>query len=196
MERLWTGVRAIALLLAGSVMVHELRYVFAYGGNAGAALSEQGHSYLPTVEALAVVLLATALMRFAVALAGAARGERPTRRATTFARLWLGASAALVAMYTLQEGFEGTFEPGHPSGVVGVYGHGGWSAVFLSLAVGAVIATITRIARWSIDFVATRATEPRRRWAPAPISWIVPPPPPARRLDVLVWNLAGRAPPA
>src|SRR5689334_23473448 len=109
MERLWTGVRAIALLLAGSVMVHELRYVFAYGGNAGAALSEQGHSYLPTVEALAVVLLATALMRFAVGLAGAARGKRPTRSATTFARLWLGASAALIAMYTLQEGFEGTF---------------------------------------------------------------------------------------
>ena len=37
MERGWPMARAVALLAAGSIMVHELRYVVAYGRHADQA---------------------------------------------------------------------------------------------------------------------------------------------------------------
>jgi hypothetical protein len=195
MRRGWPKFRALALLAAGSIMVHELRYVVAYGRDAGAALSEQGHSYMPTFESLAVVLLAIALGRFCISLLRARSGVIEEERPPAFSRLWLGASASLAAVYTLQEGFEGAFAPGHPSGVVGVFGHRGWTALIFALLLGAAIALLTRIAHDAIELVARSATRPRAgRSMPAlaPASWT----PLRRRLDVLAWNLAGRAPPA
>ena len=49
-------VRAVALHTAGSIMVHELRYVAAYGRHADQALMEQGHSYFPLLGSLAIIL--------------------------------------------------------------------------------------------------------------------------------------------
>ena len=195
MEGFWPKVRAVALLGAGSVIVHELRYVLAYGDGAGAALAEQGHSYLPFLQALVVLLVGVVLIRFGLSLARAFRGVAPEERVPSFKRIWLGASAALLAMYTLQEGFEGAFAPGHPSGLLGVYGHGGWTAILLSLAVGALIGALLFVARRTIEFVAARAAAPRHRTAQARLSWAVPVTPPGPRRDVLAWNLAGRAPP-
>ncbi len=186
----------MALLGAGAVIVHELRYVLTYGDGAGAALAEQGHSYLPVLEALVVVLLGIALVRFGFSLARAFRGIGPQDRAPSFSRSWLGASAALLAIYTLQEGFEGAFAPGHASGLIGVFGNGGWTAVFLSLAVGALIAFVSSLARRTIEFVAATSAAPRRPTSAPYRSWTVLATPPGRRLDVLAWNLAGRAPPA
>jgi hypothetical protein len=195
MERFWPKLRALSLLAAGSIMVHELRYVAAYGSNAGEALSEQGHSYAPTIEALAALLVLVAFGRFTFSLLRARCGIVADPKPATFRRLWLGASVALAALYTFQEGFEGAFAPGHPSGLIGVYGHGGWSALIFALAIGAVIAALTRLAHGAIELVAARAAASRHRRAPARLSWAVLPTPPGRRFDVLAWNLAGRAPP-
>ena len=49
-----------------------------------------------------------------------------------------------MSIYTLQETIEGSLSPGHPGGTIGVYGNGGWTAVFLSLAIGALIALLLR----------------------------------------------------
>jgi hypothetical protein len=191
----WPKLRAIALLATGSIIVHELRYAVAYGSNAGAALAEQGHSYMPAVESLALVLLAIALGRFCISLVRARSGTVPEERPPTFGRLWLAASASLTAVYTFQEGFEGEFAPGHPGGLIGVFGHGGWTALIFSLLVGATIALLTRVAHHAIELVARSASRSQAgRSAPGlePAFWA----PPRRRLDVLALHLAGRAPPA
>jgi hypothetical protein len=195
MERFWPKLRAFSLLAAGSIFVHELRYVAAYGGSAGEALAEQGHSYTPLLEALVAILLVVALVRFALTIWHARDGVVREDRPPTFLSLWLWASLALATVYTLQEGFEGAFAPGHPSGLIGVYGHGGWTALIFSLAVGAVIAALTRLAHGAIEHVAAGAAARRQSTGQARLSWSVPVTPPGRRLDVLAWNLAGRAPP-
>ena len=38
--------RALFLLPAGALLVHQLRYLLAYGPGADSALSAQGHAYL------------------------------------------------------------------------------------------------------------------------------------------------------
>src|SRR5439155_17156618 len=74
-----------------------------------------------------------------------------------FGRLWGCASSALLAVYTLQEGLEGEFSPGHPTGLVGVFGHGGWTAIPLAITIGALIALLLEGARRTIIFVSARA---------------------------------------
>jgi hypothetical protein len=187
--------RAIAMLATGSIVVHELRYVVGYGGSAGEALAEQGHSYMPMVESLAIVLAAIALARFCAAIVRARGGAVGEPAPPGFASLWLGASATLAAVYTVQEGLEGAFAPGHPVGIVGVFGHWGWTALLFSLVLGAAIALVARVAHHAIELVARSATRSRdRRSAPVSrpvwraLAW--------RRIDVLALNLAGRAPPA
>lgn len=195
MYRAWPKFRAVALLAFGAIIVHELRYVVAYGENAGTALAEQGHSYMPFVQSLAVVLLAIALARFCVSLLRARSGVLAEEHPPAFARLWLASSASLAAVYTLQEGFEGQFAPGHPGGLIGVFGHGGWTALIFSLLIGVAIAALTRLAHHALELVAAGAAPSRRaRSVPPPDlrSWTLR----ARRLDVLAWHLAGRAPPA
>ena len=196
MERFWPKLRLVSLLAAGSVFVHELRYLAAYGGSAGEALAEQGHSYTPLLEAMVALLVLVALARFALNLSHAHNGVVGEERPPTFLRSWASASVALAGLYTLQEGFEGAFAPGHPSGLIGVFGHGGWTALIFSLLVGAVIALLTRLAHEAIELVAARAAALRQWTAQARLSWVVLGTPPGRRLDVLAWNLAGRAPPA
>src|SRR4051812_37352588 len=194
MERLWAKLRIVSLLAAGSMLVHELRYVAGYGSNAGEALAEQGHSYMPWLEALTSVLLVAAAWRFLVSLLRASRGLRSERPPAGFRRVWLASGLALGAVYTLQEGFEGTFAPGHPAGMVGVFGHGGWTALLFSLLVGALIAAVTRIANHAVRLVARKAMRCTRAEQEAP-SWPVVPVTLRFRHDVIAWNLAGRAPP-
>jgi len=108
--------------------------------------------------------------------------------------LWLRAGLALASIYTVQESLEGALAPGHPGGVIGIFGHGGWTALLLSALIGGLIAAILRATYHVIRYVVersarrrrpARATPPRPAGAPAF----------ARCLDVLACNLAGRAPP-
>lgn len=176
--------------------VHELRYIAGYGGSADDALAEQGHSYMSMALALTALLLLAAGLRLAVSIVRASRGEAPAEHAPRFVSLWARAGAALACIYVLQEGFEGSYSPGHPGGLVGIFGHGGWTAMVFAALVGAVIAAVTCIAHDAVVLVARRAARRRVRPAPAPILSR-----PARRAcprlrsDVLAWNLAGRAPP-
>ena len=100
------------------------------------ALSAQGHGYLTSLAPWVALLLALALGSFLARLARAAGGglERRPRRA--FAELWLLASGCLLATYSVQEWLEGLFAAGHPGGFAGVFGHGGWWAIVLSIAAG------------------------------------------------------------
>jgi hypothetical protein len=185
----------MALLAAGSLLVHELRYVAGYGSGYRQALAEQGHSYTAWLEALAMGLIALSALRFAILLGSASRAARPRTRPPRLGRLWLGAAGGLAVIYTLQEGLEGAFAPGHPSGLLGVYGHSGWTALLFSLLVGGLIALITRLAHEAIEFVAARTTRrPRQRASARPLhcgrSTVL-----VHRPEVLALNMAGRAPP-
>jgi hypothetical protein len=152
--------RLAALLAAGALAVHELRYALAYGDHAGREASAQGHAYLtvllPVVVLAALFAAAHALLRFAGGPASDSRGRR-------FTRLWLGCTAALVAAYCGQELIEGWLAAGHPAGVAGVLEHGGWIALVCAPLVGGLVALAVR--------GAGTATEPRARvttWGPRP----------------------------
>jgi membrane protease YdiL (CAAX protease family) len=131
-----------ALLAVGALALHQLRYLLAYGGQAGAELERQGHSYLelaaPLLVACAVALVIAsvvvpALLRLAPLLARDACG---TERAAGYA-------AALLAVYFAQELTEGLLAGGHPAGLAGALGAGGWLALPLAMALGAA-ASIAR----------------------------------------------------
>jgi hypothetical protein len=180
--------RSCALLAAGALALHQLRYMLAYGHDAGHALSEQGHAYLTPVTAavvtIVVIALATGLHRLA---AGAP--ARPGRR---LLRLWPGATGALLAVFAAQESIEGALTPRHPGGLAAVIGHGGWVAVPLAVAIGLAVALMLRgapRAAFAVTRRLARAAVPR-----APLLVPVRPAPPLRRRPVIA-TAAGRAPP-
>jgi hypothetical protein len=194
MTRRWPALRFVALLAAGSVMVHELRYMAGYGEEANTVMVQQGHSFMPLLEALAAVLIVFAGVCFALSLVRANRDATPAQESPGFLPLWLSASAALGAVYTLQEGIEGAFAPGHPEGLIGVFGNGGWTAFLLALGIGALIGFLLRGAQRVIELVARRAaTRPRRSRSYR--SYRPRQTPSFGNRDVLARNLAGRAPP-
>jgi hypothetical protein len=182
--------RTAALLGVGAFAVHQLRFAIPYGHEASHALAVQGHAYLLPV---APVLVGVLLLAFAHLLGAVARGARAP--AVRFRRLWLGASICLTAVYSLQELIEGLVSPGHPGGVQGVAGHGGWLALPLSIAIGLAIALLTRGAA-----VAARARRAGRPWrAPAPPAPLMLGAPPAsflRRSSAFPRVLPARGPPA
>ena len=61
--------------------------------------------------------------------------------------VWLLAWAGLVAIYATQELLEELLASGHPGGVAGVLGHGGWWAVPVAAIVAAGITVLQRVAR-------------------------------------------------
>jgi hypothetical protein len=134
------------LFPAAAFAVHQLRYELAYGSRAGAALSAQGHGYLTSLGPFVAVLVALALGSFLTRLARAGGERLDGRPRRAFAELWLVASACLLATYSLQECLEGIFAAGHPGGFTGVFGHGGWWAILLSVAAGLVVAALLRVA--------------------------------------------------
>lgn len=132
--------RGLVLLPAGAFVLHQLRYSLAYGPQAGAQLSSQGHAYLGSLVPWIVLATAGALgARLArVALTGRAR------RIPSFVAVWATAAFALVGIYTAQETLEGILAQGHPGGFAGVFGHGGWWSLPLAVLVAFVIALLVR----------------------------------------------------
>ena len=124
--------RTAALVALGALIVHQLRYFAAYGGDAGTALAAQGHGYLgqvtPLILALALAAVAGCLMR--AALTGRA-GESRGRSAA--GAVYAG---AIFATFAAQETVEGLLFAGHLDGVSAVFGGGGWLAVPLALVLG------------------------------------------------------------
>jgi len=221
------ALRGAALMPAAALAVHQLRYRLAFGARAPHELAAQGHAYLstlaPWIALLAALAVGAALGRLArrwaaggagagldaaCALERAPDGSPQSARARGRAadapargglpRLWLLASAALLAIYCGQELLEGVFAAGHRAGLAGVLGAGGWWALPLALAAGGLLALALRWER-----AAERALDARRpplrlrirarlaEAAPcgAPVPVALPAPAPLARAA------AGRAPP-
>jgi hypothetical protein len=120
--------RALALIGAGAVGIHQLRYAIAYGDGAPAELARHNHGYfelaLPAVATVFVVALAALLMRIAHGRAAA-----PTRR-VSLAALWLCCALALGGIYGVQETLEGA----------GALAGGGWLGFALAFPAGLLVA--------------------------------------------------------
>jgi hypothetical protein len=179
---------------AAALGVHQLRYWLAFGGNAGVELRAQGHSYLHSVVPWIVMLAAVAASIFVRAAGRALSGEpTPARRTLSFAALWLLCSVMLVAIYSVQEFLEGLYLIGHPSGLVGIFGYGGWWAIPAACAVGLVLAALFRGAGWVLAEIVRRRrvraghVTPSSQLAPAFLALTSPAP--------LADGWSGRGPP-
>jgi hypothetical protein len=185
----------VALMPVAALAVHELRFVLAFGGHAGVELQRQGHSYLHSLAPWIVLLLAASVGGFLWALGRALSGQRSLPRYTlSLAGLWLTCSAALIAIYASQEFLEGLFATGHPGGLAGIFGYGGWWSIPAALCVGLVLAIVFHGARWVLDVVARRRTrpgavQPRAVAVPVPRNALLP------RLLPLAEGWSGRGPP-
>ena len=155
--------RAAALLPLASFAVHELRYRLAYGPDSGSQLARQGHAYLGVLRPLVAIGCALAAAELLARLAAAWRVGEADERPFGRRRLWALVALALAAVYVGQELLEGALASGHPAGLGGVLGGGGWLALPLSIAIGGVLALALAGAR-----AAVLALAHGRRRAPAP----------------------------
>ncbi len=190
------GLGPVVLVPAAAFAVHQLRYYLAYGSAAGAELQRTGHSYLHSVVPWMVMLVALAVGGFLWSLGRAMAGQRSLPRLTvSFLGLWAVCAAALVAIFATQEFLEGLFATGHPGGLAGIFGFGGWWSIPVAACVGLVLAAVFHGARWVLGEVAQRRagarSTPRVRVAPGirPADVSVP------RLAPLADGWSGRGPP-
>jgi len=193
---MFRGLAQVALLPPAAFAVHQLRYVLAFRGSAGIVLQRTGHSYLHSLVPWIVLLIALALGGFLRALGRAFVGHTSASRFTmSFAGLWLACSVALIAIFVAQEFLEGLFVSGHPAGLIGIFGYGGWWSLPVAVCIGLVLAAVFHGARWVLEEVAQRhvrsltglrpRSTPTRRHAPAL----------ALRLVPLADGWSGRGPP-
>jgi hypothetical protein len=123
--------------------VHQLRYLLAFGSDAGSELSAQGDRYVAMAAVLAgalvVLSLSVGLMRLVAAWRG--RGTPVTARAPLWL-LWLALTLLLVVGFGALEGLEMAFEPHHAAGLIGIFGHGGFWSLPAAALVGAVMALL------------------------------------------------------
>ena len=181
---------------AAAFAVHQLRYLLAFGSRAGLELREQGHSYLHSVVPWIVLLIAIAVGSFLYSLGRAWGGRRSVPRYTiSFVALWLICSACLVVIYVSQEFLEGLFATGHPGGLAGIFGSGGWWSVPAALAVGLVLAAVFHGARWVLREVARRHTQMAPIRTRRPLAATAPRVVPLPRLAPLADGWSGRGPP-
>jgi hypothetical protein len=185
-----------ALVPAAALLVHQLRFVLAFGSGASAELARQGHSYLHSLVPWIVLLIGVTVGGFLWALGRALQGQRSVPRYTlSLAALWLVCAVSLVGIYVAQEFLEGLFATGHPAGLAGIFGYGGWWSIPAAVCVALVLAALLHGARWVLDEVAERrrrvvpVARPRPARLPRPrVAW-----PPLRSPLADGWS--GRGPP-
>jgi hypothetical protein len=178
------------LLPAGAFLVHQLRYWLTYGSSASSQLADQGHAYLGAVVPWVVLAAAAGLGGFVARIAAARRGEDEAP-GLPFLRMWGTVTVTLLLVYTLQELLEGLLAQGHPGGLAGVFGHGGWWSLPAAAGIGLAIAALLRVASTLVR-LAARPDQAARRplLAPRPRSRTL-----AVRARPLATAAAGRAPP-
>ncbi|HTU94187.1 MAG TPA: hypothetical protein VMF14_00020, partial [Solirubrobacteraceae bacterium] len=163
----WRGLARAAVVPAAAIAVHQLRYWLAFGSDASVELQRQGHSYLHSVAPWIAVALAWAVGAFLSALGRAMHGQTSVPRyGLSLVALWLICTVSLILIYSGQELLEGMLATGHPAGLVGVFGYGGWWAIPASVCVGLVLAALLHGARWMLHEVASRRA--RAGAAPCP----------------------------
>ena len=192
--RLSLRARAAALLPLAALGVHDLRYRLAYGGDAGHELARQGHAYLGIAKPLVGVLFALVVAELLARLARAWRVGDVGERAWSRGRLWLFATVALVAVFLGQEMLEGAIVAGHPAGLAGVLGAGGWLALPLSFVAGGVLTLFLAGARAAARALNARHRRPASR-RPFSGGRRLPVAVAVRRSSPLASAAAGRAPP-
>jgi hypothetical protein len=152
------GFWQVALVPPATFAVHQLRYLLAYGGAASGELARTGHSYLQSVVPWLVMLIALAAGCLLRAVGRACSGQTSRAGFTlSFAGLWVVCAALLVVIFAGQELLEGLFATGHPAGLAGIFGYGGWWALPAAVCVGLVLAAVFHGARWVVSEVARRA---------------------------------------
>jgi hypothetical protein len=190
------GLARAAAVPAAAIAVHQLRYLLAYGSTASVELQRQGHSYLHSVAPWIVVALAWAGGAFLSALGRAMDGQTSAPRyGCSLVVLWLICAASLVVIYSGQEFLEGLLATGHPAGLVGIFGYGGWWAIPAALCVGLVLASLLHGARWILHEVASRRGAHARVAPSRPVRAPLPVPALLPRLAPLALGWCGRGPP-
>jgi hypothetical protein len=154
MRRLSLHVRGIALLSAGALGVHQLRFLAACG-DARAACGSAGHEYLVFAGPLAGMLLAVALGGLLGQLLSGGRTAGAARR-TSFAARWTACVVSLVAIFSAQELVEAALAPGRAIGVSAVFGAGGWWALVFALLIGALVALALKGAETLVAWAGSR----------------------------------------
>lgn len=196
------SLRTLALVPAGAIAVHQLRYVLAFGPNARHELTMEGHAYLHAVAPWALLLAAIALVAMLARLLRAwdgptdADGSIPPARRWSAGFAWTALTAALIACFVAQELLEGLFETHGANGLTRVFGDGGWWA----LPAAATVAALLVLALRGEDALVATLTARRLTEADAPVPAPAPAPRPAEPLlfptAPLASARAGRAPPA
>jgi hypothetical protein len=187
--------RAVLLVVpAAALVVHQLRYLLAYGSRADAELAAQGHSYLHSLVPWIVLAAGAALSSFLRRVVRTARtGETGPLGRLPVPALWALTTGVLLAVYAGQEGLEELFSAGHPTGAAGIAGHGGWWAIPASAVVAALVVALLRLGRAVLRLAARRAPQ---RVALRPASVRLPLAPALAVAAPLASAAAGRAPPA
>lgn len=145
----------LALMPAAAFAVHQLRYWLAFGARTGAELQAQGHSYLHSLVPWIMLPVAIAVGVFLQALGRAVGGHCSLPRQTfSFAVLWALCAACLILIYSFQEFLEGLLTAGHPGGLVGIFGYGGWWSIPAASGVGLVLASLFYGVHWVLREVA------------------------------------------
>ena len=145
------GLAQVALLPVAAFAVHQLRYLLAFGGHMDAVLRTTGHAYLNSAVPWLILLIALVVGGFLRSLGCALAGQTTVGRYTvSLVGLWLACSASLLAIFACQELLEGIFATGHPAGLIGVFGYGGWWSVPAAVIVGLVLASVLHGALWAL----------------------------------------------
>jgi hypothetical protein len=152
---------------AAVLTVHQLRYQLAFGSRADEKLASEGHQYLGALAPVAAMLLAIGVGLFLASLARAWRvgeedGSAPDAR-RSLPSIWLLAALSLLALYSGQEFLEGVLATGHPGGLAGIFGQGGFWAIPLSVLLGGLVAVVLRATEAAIRWAASRRRRNRRR---------------------------------
>jgi hypothetical protein len=184
----------VLLLPAAALLVHQLRYTLAYGPSSGAELAAQGHSYQHSLIPWTIFALGVGLWLFLRRLLGTlSSGDAGPLARVGLPALWAVTTLGLLAIYALQESLEGLYAAGHPGGVAGVFGHGGWWAVPAAAAVALAVVALLNLGRRLLT--AAEHTARRPTWVleldvPAPLAVA------HVRSHPLASSAAGRAPPS
>jgi len=138
------------------------------------------------VALLLVVVLTGSLGAFV-------RGTRTrVSKPAHFVEVWARTSGALLGLYVAQELIEGLLVAGHPTGVAGLVGHGGWTVLLVAPTVAALLTLVVRGEHATAALAASPAAHagrPRPVTIALPLLALLPTP------NGVARHLAGRGPP-
>jgi len=184
------------LLPLCALVVHQLRFYAAFGSHAPMWLAREGHAYLSVAEPIVLLLAAIAAGGFVGRVARTCqRGAGAEPRRGGLLRIWGLCAIVLFAFYCGQELIEGFVSTGHPAGLAGIVGHGGWTALPFAMLVAAALATALRVADSLVRLAAQARSHPLRTVAALAARFAASPATSDWRLDPRSGVVAGRAPP-